>query len=129
MHSSAIFETDHAKRHLDSLCKHFGRKVEVACKDDAGWVQFPFGRCEMTASDCRLELSASADELGEQAWVIQIMTALLGPSSVRASIMTLVMVANATALNCKNCAPGPGAAYWSGRVWHPAHAVGPPCSR
>lgn len=60
MISFASFETDKASRYLTALCKHFGQKVEAECNAHDGWVQFPFGRCEMVASATQLTFSVSA---------------------------------------------------------------------
>lgn len=62
MNATSTFETARASRYLTALVHHFGRRVEAACDGDTGWVQFPFGRCEMTAAENRLELSATAQD-------------------------------------------------------------------
>ena len=77
MNSITSFETDGAARYLATLCAHFGRKVEAECAINKGWVQFPFGRCEMMADDKKLELIASAaDQIGLDK-VVQIVTSHL----------------------------------------------------
>ncbi|GAB5445201.1 DUF2218 domain-containing protein [Gymnodinialimonas sp.] len=73
----ARFETDRAVRHLETLCKHFGRKVAVHCDGRDGWVQFPFGRCEMRADERQLEMRATAEDASALAIVVQVMTSHL----------------------------------------------------
>lgn len=70
MNASAIFKTDSANRYLTSLCQHFGRKLETKCDANKGWVQFPFGRFEMTADKTELKLCVSA---GDQERLDQVM--------------------------------------------------------
>lgn len=77
MNTFASFETDGAARYLATLCTHFGRKVEAECDINKGWVQFPFGRCEMTADDKKLELLASAEDQTRLDQVVQIVTSHL----------------------------------------------------
>lgn len=62
MNATSSFETARASRYLTALVHHFGRKVEAACDGDTGWVQFPFGRCDLIAAKNRLELSATAED-------------------------------------------------------------------
>lgn len=62
MKAFASFQTGNANRYLAMLCSHFGKRVKVQCDGNAGWVQFPFGRCELTADDTHLEMLASADD-------------------------------------------------------------------
>ncbi len=62
MQSSATFKTDGAHRYLEAICRHFDRKAETHCDAGQGWVQFSFGRCDMTADAQRLEMIASAGD-------------------------------------------------------------------
>ena len=62
MNAKSSFETERASRYLTALVHHFGRKVDAECEGNSGWVQFPFGRCDMTAAENRLVLSASAED-------------------------------------------------------------------
>ena len=77
MHSEAVLETDRAARYLSTLCHHFGRKVEAGCDGATGWVQFPFGRCVLTAQARRLTLVASAEDRARLAKVEEIITSHL----------------------------------------------------
>lgn len=77
MNTFASFETDAAGRYLATLCNHFGRKVEAECDTNTGWVQFPFGRCELAANDKKLELTASAEDQNQLDQVMQIVTSHL----------------------------------------------------
>lgn len=74
MHSVAHFETDSAHRYLEVLCQHFGLRAEVQCGVDAGWVRFPFGRCDMTADARRLEMIARADDAETLDLVVDVVT-------------------------------------------------------
>ena len=74
MQRAASLKTERAGRYLTALCHHFGRKVEAECDETTGWVQFPFGRCEMVADDRSLELRAMADSQQELAQVTRIVT-------------------------------------------------------
>lgn len=59
------------------LCDHFGKRVEASCDANNGWVQFPIGRCEMTAHPDLLEMLASADDQARLDQVTQIVTSHL----------------------------------------------------
>ena len=74
MISCASFETDRASRYLTTLCKHFGKKVDALCDAQNGWVQFPFGRCEMVATATQLTLTASAVSHRQLDLVVEIVT-------------------------------------------------------
>jgi len=77
MKSATLFETDRASRHLQALCHHFGRKVAADCSDTSGWVEFPFGRCELAANETHLALHVSADEQENLDTMMQVMTSHL----------------------------------------------------
>jgi uncharacterized protein len=77
LNTFAIFKTENATKYLTTICNHFGKKVEAKYDADKGWVQFPFGRCDMTADDSRLELRVSADNENHLGQVIQIVTSHL----------------------------------------------------
>ncbi|MEO0358016.1 MAG: DUF2218 domain-containing protein [Pseudomonadota bacterium] len=70
----AIFQTDQASRYLRMLCVHFGRRVDCDCSDTAGCVTFPFGICNMTASDDQLELVARANTTDDLSHLTDILT-------------------------------------------------------
>lgn len=61
MELHATFETERGSQYLQTLCKHFGRKVSVRFDANVGVIELPFGQCELKASATRLELSISAD--------------------------------------------------------------------
>ncbi|MEN0086935.1 MAG: DUF2218 domain-containing protein [Pseudomonadota bacterium] len=62
MKAVASFQTSSANRYLAMLCGHFGKKVKAKCGAGVGWVQFPFGRCDMTADEKHLEMQVSAED-------------------------------------------------------------------
>lgn len=77
MQQQAIFETAHAGRYLGTLCKHFGHKVPTGQRDGRGWIELPFGRCDLAASDTDLRLTVSAEGASELSKVQQIITSHL----------------------------------------------------
>ncbi|PRX37738.1 hypothetical protein SAMN05216257_105298 [Meinhardsimonia xiamenensis] len=59
------FETPHASRYLQQLCKHFAHKLEVRYDDTSGEVALPTGPCRLTAGDgCLIAEVAAEDETG-----------------------------------------------------------------
>ena len=42
--------TERPSPYLKQLCKHFGHKVEATFDDTSGRIAFPFGTCELDAS-------------------------------------------------------------------------------
>lgn len=48
---SGQFETQHASKYLQQLCKHFAHKVEVTYDTAQGEVDFPFGKASLQATD------------------------------------------------------------------------------
>ena len=56
--TSTTFETEHASRYLRQLCKHFGQKVRAEFDSRSGQIEFPFGTCELKATDTALTLTA-----------------------------------------------------------------------
>ena len=77
MQRQAIFETAHAGRYLGTLCKHFGHKVPTGLADGVGWIELPFGRCDLVASDEDLRLTASAEAPADLSKVQQVITSHL----------------------------------------------------
>lgn len=74
MNAFASFETNNATRYLSMLCDHFGTRVKAHRTAKEGWVQFPFGRCDMTAENTQLEFIAMADDQPQLDQVVQIVT-------------------------------------------------------
>lgn len=77
MKALASFQTDNANRYLKMLCTHFGKKVNAAYEGDQGWVEFPFGRCEITAGNTHLEMRATAEDQPLLDQVMRIITSHL----------------------------------------------------
>lgn len=73
----ATFETERPSRYLETLCHHFGKKVQAECDANTGWVQFPFGRCDMAAEQHRLTLRASAEDRAQLDEVVRMVTSHL----------------------------------------------------
>ena len=60
--ASTIIETAFARKYLQQLCKHFAHKIAVHYTPDEGRVQFPPGRCLMSADDTTLSFHCHADD-------------------------------------------------------------------
>ena len=58
-HTKTTFKTDQASRYLQQLCKHFGHKIPAEYGPTHGRIVFPFGTCELAASEVGLTLHAS----------------------------------------------------------------------
>ena len=74
MEAHAHFETSNPSRYLEMLCRHFGRKVDVQNDATKGWIQFPFGRCDLNADHRYLKLHASAESQARLDEVVQVMS-------------------------------------------------------
>ena len=77
MDKVATFKSERAMRYMKALCHHFARKVEANCEDVNGWVQFPFGRCDMAIENHQLKLHAQADDEERLEQVVRIVTSHL----------------------------------------------------
>lgn len=53
--------TNHGRKYLQLLCKHFGHKVPVSFSATDGRIDLPFGRCDLVADDTKLTMKASSD--------------------------------------------------------------------
>jgi uncharacterized protein len=60
--ATARIATDHAKRYLTQLCKHFEHKLPVTHGDGAGEITFTLGVCTLRADTGVLTLSVSAPD-------------------------------------------------------------------
>ena len=72
MRAFAIFETDQGCRYLDTLCHHFGRRVQATCNPHDACIVFPFGQCDLAATDNRLELWVRAEDQSRLDIVIDV---------------------------------------------------------
>lgn len=77
METQATFKTAHADRYLGTLCKHFGHKVPTGHSGGTGWIDFPFGRCDLRASETELRLTVSAKASSEVSKVQHVITSHL----------------------------------------------------
>lgn len=57
---TARFETAHASRYMQQLCKHFAHKVPVEWNATHGVAVLPHGRCVMDADGAALSLACDA---------------------------------------------------------------------
>jgi uncharacterized protein len=60
--SRAEVTTDKPVAYMRQLCKHFGHKLDASFGDDAGYIQFDFGRCSLHASAGVLALEVTAGD-------------------------------------------------------------------
>jgi hypothetical protein len=60
--SRAEVTTDKPVAYMRQLCKHFGHKVDASFGDDAGYIQFEYGRCALHASEGVLALEVTAGD-------------------------------------------------------------------
>jgi hypothetical protein len=60
--STSRVATAKAVIYMKQLCRHFGHKCPVQWKDTDGWIEFPYGRCDLEARADLLEIRAAADE-------------------------------------------------------------------
>lgn len=75
----AAVETENASKYLVQLCKHFAHKVEVDYDTTRARVEFPPGRCMITAGDGTLSFYCrSAEDRG-----IAVMQHILSDHLVR----------------------------------------------
>ncbi len=51
---TGTFDTPHASKYLQQLCKHFGHKRPVQFDDQSGEIQFDFATARVTADEARL---------------------------------------------------------------------------
>jgi len=63
--ATAHFPTDHGRKYLVQLCKHFAHKIEVDYTEETGRCALPPGPAEMSADDSGITFVVNADdELG-----------------------------------------------------------------
>lgn len=58
----AYFETEHARKYLTQLCKHFAHKIEVTYDQDHGDCRFPRGAGRLVSDDRGLRMEVTAPE-------------------------------------------------------------------
>ncbi len=74
MNATATFQTEQARRHMATLCKHFARKVTAHHDDHAGHVEFPFGYCDFAANSRGLTLTATAADSKQLNTLIEVIS-------------------------------------------------------
>lgn len=67
---SATFETEKASQYLQTLCKHFGRKVGVRFDAQSAEIAFPFGACTLRADEAGLHMTAQGVDADKAAEVL-----------------------------------------------------------
>lgn len=60
--STAEFETPHASKYLQQLCKHFAHKLDVAFTEDAGQIALPTGPAELQATSDMLRITVAVSD-------------------------------------------------------------------
>lgn len=59
--NTSKIETNRASSYLQQLCKHFSHKVDVQFDPEAGQINLPFGKCELSATATDLTMVVSAE--------------------------------------------------------------------
>lgn len=67
---SATFKTENASQYLQTLCQHFGHKVDVRFDAQRGEITFPFGTCSLHADGSALHMTACGTEARKAAEVL-----------------------------------------------------------
>ena len=75
--STATVRTEKASGYLQQLCKHFGHKIAVEYTPEAGWIQFEFGRADLSAGPDGLKITATAEEEDSLARLKQVLASHL----------------------------------------------------
>ena len=57
----ATIETDKAERLMKALCNHFARKIKARYEGNKGYIEFPDGKCEITATSSALTFQVEAE--------------------------------------------------------------------
>lgn len=60
MTAYSTFTTQKAARYMGTLCNQFGHKVPTGINASTGWIELPFARCDLTATDSRLTMTLTA---------------------------------------------------------------------
>lgn len=74
MYTEAFIETENGETHLDSLCRHFARRVPATLVGRQGVVQFGFGRCRISAEPGGMRLHIALDDPREAAAAERLLT-------------------------------------------------------
>jgi hypothetical protein len=67
----ATIETDKAERLMKALCNHFARKITACYEGNKGYIEFPDGKCEITATSSALTFQAEAENADGLTHVMQ----------------------------------------------------------
>lgn len=62
-----------ATTYLMQLCKHFEQRVQVRFDGDTGQISFPFGRCDLNASNTQLNVVLTAENSSEISIAARVM--------------------------------------------------------
>ncbi len=63
MNQIATIETNKAERLMKALCNHFARKITAHYEGDKGYIDFGFGKCEITATASTLAFQVEAENV------------------------------------------------------------------
>ncbi|WP_409439274.1 DUF2218 domain-containing protein [Psychromonas sp. GE-S-Ul-11] len=74
-YSKTLIKSEHAARYLQTLCRHFSRKVPAEWNEQTGKVNFAMGNCELTnlTESNELAVICSADSLAKLTTVQRIL--------------------------------------------------------
>lgn len=75
--ATTSIQTAKASGYLQQLCKHFGHKTKVEFDPKTGWIEFVFGRADMTAEPEALTITAAADNADDLEKLKKVMSSHL----------------------------------------------------
>ena len=61
MNQTAAIETEKAERLMKALTNHFARKTTAQYEGNKGYIEFKYGKCEITSTPTLLTLQANAE--------------------------------------------------------------------
>jgi hypothetical protein len=90
-YSKALINSEHAARYLQTLCRHFSRKVPADWNDVRGEVNFAMGDCQFIhlGKTNQLELTCNADSLEKLTTIKKILEQHITMLSRRETIVLI----------------------------------------
>ena len=72
MIQTATVATDKAERLMKALCNHFARKTAAHYEGDKGFIEFRYGKCEISSTSSALIFKADAESADNLAHVKKV---------------------------------------------------------